>query len=128
MPKREATEADILRKYQRMQEFQTDTAFADALTVSRQKMSSWLKGFHYPEFGWLVQIARLFAGSWQSDLAVELLRRRGNEEDIPCICSEEIGDNGPCPKPKHGGQQLAISDEQKVETIVAGQNKETVTS
>lgn len=92
------TEADILRAYQAEQEFQTDTAFADALLVTRGKMSNWLNHVHYPDLPWLLQTARLFAGKWQSDLAVDILRRRGNEDDIPCVCTDAIGDNGPCPK------------------------------
>lgn len=100
MPKSNlATVADVFRAYQAA-ELLSDEEFARALSVSRQTLHNRRKRTYYPKKDWLITTARLYAGEWQSDLAVDILKLLGLEDDIPCICLEVIGDNGPCPK--HG--------------------------
>ena len=96
MPKR--TIPDVLKAYKAAEQFESDSAFAEALSLSRQVMSHWMNERHAPTNEWLQAMATVKRGQWQSDMAVDILKLRG--QDIPCICLEVLGDNGICPK--HG--------------------------
>lgn len=89
---------DILKAYKAAEQFETDDAMAEALGVSRQVFSHWMNERHQPDPENLRDMTIRFAGKWQGDMAVDILKNM--ESDIPCICLEQIGDNGPCPK--HG--------------------------
>ena len=91
------TESDVFEAFRAEHEL-NDTDFAYALAISKGRWSNWKAMRHYAPREWLIQTARVFSGAWQSELAADLLRRRGFEDDIPCVCLELIGDNGPCPK------------------------------
>lgn len=96
-----AKEIKILRRYQKTEGFTgvgADTAFSEALGVSRQVLSNWFNSINSPTNDFLSATALECVTTWQGDLAVELLNLRGLS--VPCVCLEIIGDNGPCPK--HG--------------------------
>lgn len=100
MPKsKEQTVPDILRKYQDAQGFETDMAFADALSISRQSMSQWLNETHQPSVDVLKLWALMyvFLSPWKSRMAVELLKTMGHEGEVPCTCLQ-MGDNIYCPR------------------------------
>jgi len=96
MPKR--TIPDVLKAYKAAEQFESDSAFAEALSLSRQVMSHWMNGRYTPTGEWLQTMAIVKRGQWQGDMAVDLLKLRGME--IPCVCLDLVGDNGVCPK--HG--------------------------
>ena len=106
MIKTRFTEAEIFEAY-RIANQLSDTEFARELQVSKGRLSHWMNARHYPPLEWLTVTAREFTGKWQSDLAVYILRKRGNEDDIPCVCEDVIGDNGPCPK--HGAAVAEVN-------------------
>lgn len=91
------TEADVFMAYQAAQRLD-DSEFARQIGSYRQQYWQWKNRVHYVQRDWLIKTARTFAGSWQSDMAVDILRRRGEDEAIPCVCLEQVGDNGPCPR------------------------------
>lgn len=93
------SEMDIFRLWQARQGLNVDSRFADALGISRAKLWNWYNGINEPETEGLQEIALAYRGKWQCELAVEVLNFR--KADVPCVCLESIGDNGPCPK--HGG-------------------------
>lgn len=99
------SEMDIFRVWQAKKGFRSDAEFARALEISRSRLNNWLAEINAPPTEWLQALARDFAGEWQSELAAETLEFR--EADVPCVCSQYIGDNGPCPK--HGAP---IAEEQ----------------
>lgn len=90
------SELAIFRYYQERAELETDSALADALDIDRRRLFNWLSGRQSPDLEWLQSVTVKYAGNWQSHLAVDMLTLR--EQEIPCLCLEYIGDNGPCPK------------------------------
>jgi hypothetical protein len=109
MPNKKLTEADVIRQYKKEMGYGSDIETAESLKVSRAKLSHWLRSIHYPDLKWLLDTAREFRGQPQSKLAVELLKRRGFEHLVPCVCEFEIGDHGFCPR--HGDPLVVILDE-----------------
>jgi len=91
------TEVEIIQAYQSAEGLETWRELATALGVSRTTVGNWLRGSCSPDEEWLRKQALKLVG-WQSEMAIALLEVRG--EDIPCVCLEQIGDNGLCPK--HG--------------------------
>ena len=100
------TEPEIMGAYKAAERIETDAQFARELMVSRQRMGQWLVGTHAPDKDWLQLTALVFNGKWQSQMAVDLLKHRGLEDDVPCICLEVIGDNGHCPKHEAGLEKV----------------------
>jgi len=102
MPKQKLSEIEIMKAYKAAGLFESDSAFADDLSVSRQTMSQWLNDIYKPQSTWLRLTALLHKDNWRGKMCVDLLNARGLEDDIPCVCLEKTGDNGPCPKHGHG--------------------------
>ena len=102
------TVPEVLKAYKIAERFKTDNDMADALSLSRQVLSHWMTERHAPTNEWLRSMAIVYRSRWQGDMAVDLLKLR--KQDIPCICLEMIGDNGPCPK--HGIQHAVVSREE----------------
>jgi len=103
------TEVEIIQAYQSAEGLETWHELAAALGLSCTVVGNWLRGLCGPDGDWLRRQALKMAG-WQSEMAIALLEARG--EEVPCICLDQIGDNGPCPK--HGiarmGGGLALED------------------
>lgn len=68
---------EILTAYQKAQGFETDTALADALGVSRQSVWQWLNDIHKPSVMWLQVLALSNPGTWKEELANDLLKALG---------------------------------------------------
>lgn len=100
MPKIKPTVPEVLRQYQEAQKFETDTEFAEAFGVTKQRLSQWFNGIHDPEVDYLKVSALLHIAlaPWKAQMAIDLLKAMGKEEDIPCSCWEYIPDNEHCPK------------------------------
>ena len=100
------TEADVLEAYRAAQQM-NQSEFAAALGMSRQSYSAYVNEGRKQDLAGLRETALKEVGTWIGDLAVDLLKVRGS--DIPCVCLEMIGDNGPCPKhPAPASQMISV--------------------
>jgi Helix-turn-helix. len=99
------TEIEILLACKKGLGLATDSAFADALGISRQKLYNWLNGINKPS----TDVLKLWAlvllpvTKWKAHLAIDLLKTRGMSAEIPCTCDRngngEITIKNPiCPK------------------------------
>ncbi len=100
------SDIEILKKYQEAQGFATDSAFANALGISRQNLFNWYSGAFAPS-NELLQVWSLLytilSPLWIAQMAIEILRNRGLEDKIKCTCTHGIDDsiiveNPFCPK------------------------------
>lgn len=73
------SEAQILEDCKRTQGFETDTAFAEALGVSRQNLYQWLNGKGKPSLDVLKlwRLEYVATAPWRNELANQLLQARG---------------------------------------------------
>jgi len=94
------TEIDILQACKKEQAFETDSAFAEALGVSRQKLYQWLNGIHKPSTDLLklMALVNMPISLWKAQLAISLLKVRKLEHEIPCSCEPNGEPNPLCPK------------------------------
>lgn len=94
------TEIEILQACKQEQGFETDSAFAEALGVSRQNLYQWLNGIHKPSTDLLKLMALIHmpVAPWKAKLAIGLLKARSMESEIPCSCAADGRVNPFCPK------------------------------
>jgi len=96
MPK-QLSQIDILKIYRNTGLYPSDTAFADEIKVSKQTLSQWMTGVHEPSLSWLRLTAVLHRGNWRGMMAVDMLKARDQEDQIPCTCDDDAPDQN-CPK------------------------------
>lgn len=94
------TAKDVFEKWRALQGIETKSEFATLLGMSKQQYNNIFNLGYSVSAKELSSLAIRHAGSWISECAVEVMRVQGDEELIPCVCLENIGDNGPCPR--HG--------------------------
>ncbi len=94
------SEIEILQACKQEQGFETDSAFAEALGVSRQNLYQWLNGIHKPSTDLLKLMAliNMPVSEWKAKLAIDLLKARSMEHEIPCSCTADGQVNPFCPK------------------------------
>jgi len=93
-------EIEIWQACKKEQGFATDSAFAEALGVSRQRLSQWLNGIWKPSTDVLKLMAlmNMPVTLWKAQLAISLLKARNLEHEIPCSCEPNGETNPLCPK------------------------------
>jgi hypothetical protein len=98
----------VLRATQREQEFLTDSAFAEALGVDRQKLWNWLNYVNQPDVNWLklATVLNMVTKPWKAQMAIDILTAMGIGDEIPCSCFDIQGDNEYCPR--HQGDGVPV--------------------
>lgn len=94
------SEIDIFQACKKEQGFATDSAFAEALGVSRQSLYQWLNGVHKPSTDLLklMALVNMPVKPWKATLAISLLKARNMQSEIPCTCQSDGSVNPFCPK------------------------------
>lgn len=90
---------DIFERWRAVEGIETKAEFAALFGMSRQQYNNVLNG-SYVSAKELSSVAIRHAGRWIAECAAEVMRVQGDGELIPCVCLEQVGDNGPCPR--HG--------------------------
>jgi len=89
------TEADIFRAYQAAASLKP-SEMALALGISRQSMNNYFQGTK-PLAGVVLNWFVKGSEDWVREMALDIFKGRP-EIEVPCLCLEQIGDKGPCPR------------------------------
>ena len=89
------TDSDIFKAYQAAEGL-SQSDMAEALGITRQGVHNYLKGTR-PTTEFVLRWFLHGSTDWVKEMALEIFARRPGHE-VPCVCLERIGDNGPCPR------------------------------